>query len=102
MPSRIPESLRSSAIQRWLLGEKRDKIADATGLSAGAVSNTINEWKQGIGAANADELRELAVALKKVGISTVHCATGFRVAMIMNRLGIKEDNFESFMLDVFT
>jgi hypothetical protein len=35
----------------------------------------------------ADELRELAVTLKKIGISAAQCALGFRTAMTMNRLG---------------
>jgi hypothetical protein len=41
----------------------------------------------------------LAVTLKKVGITPAQCAVGFRVAMMMNRLGINEDSFESFMSD---
>jgi hypothetical protein len=67
-----------------------------------AVTNIIYEWKQRLGSPTAEELRELAIALKKVGISTVQCATGFRVAMMMNRLGIREDKFESFMSDTYS
>jgi hypothetical protein len=100
--SKIPDYLRSSVIQEWLQGEQRDKIASDTGLSAGAVTNTINEWKQGSGSTIAEELRELAIALKKVGMSAVQCATGFRVAVMMNRLGIREDKFESFMSDIYS
>src|SRR3954468_14742417 len=29
------------------------------------------------------------------------CALGFRAAMTMNRLGVREDKFESFMSDVY-
>jgi hypothetical protein len=49
----------------------------------------------------ADELRDLAVTLNKIGITPAQCAVGFRVAMMMNRLGIKEDSFESFMSDIY-
>jgi hypothetical protein len=45
--------------------------------------------------------RELAVTLKKIGITPAQCALGFRAAMTMNRLGVKEDDFESFMSDVY-
>ena len=102
MPSRLPANTKSLVIQQWLKGDQRDKIAADSGLSAGAVTNIINEWKQGLGFAVADDLRELAVTLKKIGITPVQCAVGFRVAATMNRLGVKEDEFESFMTDVYS
>jgi hypothetical protein len=43
----------------------------------------------------------LATTLKKVGINAGQCAVGFRVAMAMIKLGVKEDKFESFMSDVY-
>jgi hypothetical protein len=54
-------------IQQWLKGELRDKIAADSGQSGGAATNIISSWKQGLGMAAADELRELAVTLKKLG-----------------------------------
>jgi hypothetical protein len=102
MPSKLPDNLKSLVIQDWLSGKQRDKIAADSGLSAGAVTNIVNEWRQALGLSAADELRELAVTLKKIGISAAQCAAGSRVAMIMNRLGVKEDNFESFMSDVYS
>ena len=79
----------------------RDKIAGDNGLSAGAVTNMVNEWRQALGFSAADGLRELAVTLKKIGITPAQCALGFRAAMTMNRLGVKEEDFESFMSDVY-
>lgn len=67
MPSRVPDEVRSLVIQQWLKGELRDKIAADSGQSGGAVTNIISNWKQGLGIAAADELRELAVTLKKLG-----------------------------------
>ena len=101
MPAKLPDNVKSLVIQQWLKGEQRDKIAANNGLSAGAVTNIVNNWRQYLGFAAADELRDLAVTLNKIGITPAHCAVGFRVAMIMNRLGVKEDSFESFMLDVY-
>jgi hypothetical protein len=101
MPSKLTDNLRSLVIQQWLQGAKRDKIAGDNGLSAGAVTNIVNEWRHALGFSAADGLRELAVTLKKIGISAAQCALGFRVAVTMNRLGVKEDNFESFMSDVY-
>jgi hypothetical protein len=99
MPIKLPENVRSLVIQQWLEGKQRDKIAVDNGLSAGAVTNIVISWRQALGFAAADELRDLAVTVKKVGITPAQCAVGFRVAMMMNRLGIKEDSFESFMSD---
>jgi hypothetical protein len=79
----------------------RDRIAGDNGLSAGAVTNTVNEWRQALGFSAADGLRDLAVTLKKIGITPAQCALGFRAAMTMNRLGVREDDFESFMSDVY-
>ena len=46
-------------------------------------------------------LRELSVCLKKANITPVQCSTGFRVAKIMQRLGITEEQFESFMSNIY-
>jgi len=54
-------------------------LAANNGLSAGGVTNIINEWKKGLGSLVADDLRELAVALKKIGITPAQCASGCRV-----------------------
>jgi hypothetical protein len=102
MPYKLPENTKSLVIQQWLKGEQRDKIASESGFSAGAVTNIVNDWKQGLGFAVADELRELGVTLKKIGITPVQCAVGFRVGATMNRLGVKEEEFESFMINVYS
>jgi hypothetical protein len=101
MPSRLPSNIASQVIQQWLKGEQRDKIAGDNGLSGGAVTNIINDWRQSLGFSSADELRDLATAMRKIGITATQCAIGYRVAMMMNRLGIKEDSFEFFMLDTY-
>jgi DNA-binding transcriptional MerR regulator len=101
MPSRLADNLKSLVIQDWLSGKQRDRIAGDNGLSAGAVTNIVNEWRLGLGFSAADGLRDLAVTLKRVGITPAQCALGFRVAMTMNRLGVREDGFESFMSDVY-
>jgi hypothetical protein len=101
MPSKLPDYMKSLVIQQWLRGESRDKIAGDNGLSAGSVTNIINEWRSDLNFAMADALRDLALTLKRIGITPAQCATGFRVAMMMNRLEVKEDDYESFMRDVY-
>jgi hypothetical protein len=101
MPSKLPGNFKSLVIQQWLSGTQRDKIAAENGLSAGAVTNLVNEWSRGLGFAIADDLRELAVTMKKVGITAAQCASGFRAAMIMNKIGVKEDEIEYFVSEVY-
>src|ERR671937_1539387 len=101
MPAKLPDSIKSLVIQQWLQGIPRNDIASENGLSAGAVTNIVNEWRRALGFAAADELRELAVTMKKVGITAAQCALGFRAAMILNKIGVKEDDIEYFISDVY-
>ena len=101
MPVYIPSDIRLGVIYEWLRGNSRDKIATKYLVSTGAVTNIINEWRNNIGAYIAEDLRELSLSLKKANITPVQCSTGFRVAKIMERLGITEDQFEFFMSDVY-
>jgi hypothetical protein len=101
MPVKLPESLKSGVIQQWLRGIERDKIASEFGISGGAVTNITNEWRQAIDFPIADELRELAVTLKKIGITPGECAIGCRVSMVMNRMGVGNDQLQSFLSDVY-
>jgi hypothetical protein len=51
------------------------------------VTNPVNEWRYDLGFAAADELRELAVTMRKVGVPAAQCALGFRIATLMLRIG---------------
>ena len=101
MPVKLPESLKSGVIRQWLRGIERDKIASEFGISGGAVTNIVNEWRQAINFPVADELRELAVNLRKIGITPGECAIGCRVSMMMNRMGVGNDQLQSFLSDVY-
>jgi hypothetical protein len=101
MPSRLPDNYKSLVIQEWLNGEQRDKIAADNGLSAGSVTNIVNEWRTALGFPTADTLRQLAVTLRRLGITAAQCALGFRVARLMLKIGVREESFESFISDVY-
>ena len=98
MPRITRENIKSLVIQKWLSGEARDKIALDLRIGAGTVTNIINQWKMALGSDDADLLRDLAITLKNIGLNYLQCATGTRVATIMRRIGIQEEEFESFML----
>ena len=101
MPVYIPSDVQTGVIYEWLTGSSREKIAALYNISTGAVTNIRNEWRNKLGAYIAEDLRELSISLKKANITPVQCSTGFRVAKIMKRLGITEEQFESFMSDVY-
>jgi hypothetical protein len=101
MPFRTGDDIKSGVIYEWLRGSSRDKIAELYNISTGGVTNIINEWRSNIGAYIADDLRELSISLKKANITPIQCSIGFRVAKIMQRLGITEEQFESFMSDIY-
>jgi predicted nucleic acid-binding Zn-ribbon protein len=102
MQGKLPDHIRSLVIKQWLEGMQRDLIAANNGLSAGGVTNIVNDFRRGLGSAVVDDLRELGVTFRKVGITPAQCALGFRVAMmIVAKLGVKEEELESFILDVY-
>src|SRR3954469_22127729 len=39
--------------------------------------------------------------MRRVAVTAPQCAIGFRVAMIMLNMGVKEDDFESYILDIY-
>jgi hypothetical protein len=101
MPTGLSSTIKTLVIQQWLQGKPRNDIAAENGVSSGAVTNIVNEWRLKLGLAAADELRELAVTMKKVGITAAQSALGFRIATAMLRIGVNEDSFESFILDIY-
>ena len=101
MPVKLPDNIKSIVIQEWLQGIGRNEIAAKNGIAAGSVTNIVNDWRSGVGFVLADELRELSVAMKKVGITATQCALGFRSAMIMSKIGVDEDNIDYFISDIY-
>lgn len=97
----ISQDIRAGIIYYWLKGSSRDEIASKFIVSSGAVSKIVNEWRNSIGSYNADDLRELSLSIKKAQISPIECAIGFRIAKLMQRFGIKEDEFERFMIEIY-
>jgi len=105
MPIRISDDTRNQVIREWLAGEPRDKIASDTELSAGTITNILRDCRHQLGYPTADALRQLAIDLKRLGISTTDCAIGFRTVNIIKRLGLveayEEKGLESFVSDIY-
>src|ERR687889_1149888 len=105
MPIGISQDTRNQVIREWLAGESRDKIASDAELAAGSITNIVHDWRHELGYPTADALRQLAIDLKRLGISTVDCAIGFRIVNIIKRLGLveadEEKRLESFVSDIY-
>ena len=63
MPARLPVNIRSDVIQQWLAGYPRDRIAFECGISAGAASGIISDWRLAVDYYDPDALRDLGVYL---------------------------------------
>ena len=101
MGNRISDDLKSAALRYYLQGLSRNEIAKACGLGEGTVSNIVDEWKQGLSYPDVESMRDLAVNLKKLRINAAQCAEGYRTSMLMRKAGVEENDFETFMSEVY-
>jgi hypothetical protein len=92
MPRIISPDEKRSVIEDWLDGETREDIAINHNIGSGTVYNIVQEWSNSIGIEKANALRELAIQLKKNGLTVSDCAKGFRMSMIFKKYGIKEED----------
>ena len=105
MPIAISHETRNQVIRKWLAGESRDKITSDTVLATGTITNIVRDWRHKLGYPIADALRQLAIELKRLRISTTDCAIGFRTVNTIKRLGLveadEEKGLESFVSDIY-
>ena len=79
--------------------DSRDSIAADNDIGAGTVTNIINEWKKGVQDSEYESVRELAVYSKKEGLDLSELASRFRLYNYINKLGVNEDDIESFIVN---
>ncbi|MFZ0896936.1 MAG: helix-turn-helix domain-containing protein [Candidatus Nitrosopolaris sp.] len=101
MRPEIPQSLKRTVIQLYLRGMSRNEIASRTGISQGSVSNITTGWKTSLGYPEPDDLRDLGIMLKNAGMTAPQCAMGLRSAHIMQTLGIDEEDFRTFISEIY-
>jgi Helix-turn-helix domain len=92
MPRYISPEQKLSVIEEWLHGENREDIARKNNIGSGTVYNIVHEWSNSIGIEKAEVLRELAIQLKKNGLTVFDCTKGFRILNIFKKYGIKEED----------
>ena len=49
MPAKFRDPIRSLVIQQWLQGRPRNDIASRNGISSGAVTNIVKDWRYNLG-----------------------------------------------------
>jgi hypothetical protein len=98
---KISENMQQTVIRLWLDGKSRNYIARTCGIGEGTVSNIISDLKLKLGNGDAEALRELGSNLKRTGLDAAQCAQGHRIFMILRKLGVSEEAFESFISKVY-
>ena len=101
MREQISENIKDDVVHRWLQGDQRDKIAGDIQIGTGTVSAIILEWKNNIGTPDADTLRQFATELRRSGINTSECASGYRLFNLIAKLGLDDESLESFVNKVY-
>jgi hypothetical protein len=100
MPAPIDEIVKRRVVQQWLAGEAREKIIADNNIGAGTVSIIIEEYKAGLDNFNLDSFRELTLEAKKRGMSPNDLASFFRLYNFFRISGAKENEIESFIINV--
>src|SRR5215217_6359996 len=101
MNYKISDDIQRKIIRLWLDGKSRKDISLICNVSEGTVSNVIADWKQKLGEGDADTLRELGINLKRSRIDSAQCAQGHRIFMILRKIGVNEEAFESFISKLY-
>ena len=60
--------MKDAVIRLYFQGISRNDIAKTCGIGDGTVSNIIDEWKNRLGIHDAEDLMDLAVNVKRLGI----------------------------------
>src|SRR5437588_9408384 len=98
----ITNETKRAVIEDYLRGKNRDPIAIELCLGTGTVSKIIREWKAGLDLPIADELRELVLGLRKLGVSASRYAEGARIASDLIRLGVDDEEFHQYVSEIYT
>jgi len=86
------EFLRSQVIKGHLKGKTREEIAIQNSTSTGNVSHILRDFKKNVGESSVDETIEFARMVRKSGITMDQCLEGYRMYMLMDKLGFNPDN----------
>jgi hypothetical protein len=101
MPAKLHNGIKWNVIQHWLEGYPRNTVAAKFNISAGSVSNIIDEWRNAVGPELANIVRDLSVTLKKLGMSPAQFSTAMRIRNLFDMMGYDERSAEIFLTEVY-
>jgi hypothetical protein len=101
-PPAIEASIKTKVIQQWLSGDSRAKIAIDNNIGEGTVSSIVNNFKIGLDNSEFDSAREVALEVRKQGLSLSDLASHFRLYNFFIKSGASENAIESFIANVST
>ena len=101
MPAAISETIKKIVLHDWLEGRSREDISSRNKISTGAVSNILEEWRTDLANYDIDALRALSLSLKNFKLTPEKSAAGFRVAMMMLKIGVTEESFNYFIKEIY-
>jgi cell division septum initiation protein DivIVA len=102
MPAPINEIVKRRVIQQWLSGEARAKIAIDNNVGEGTVSSIISYFKLGLDDAEFDSARELALEVRKQGLTLSELSSRVRLYNFIKSSGASEDQIEAFIANVIS
>jgi len=100
MPLSIDNLVKGQVIQDWLSGSSRDEIAIKNLVGAGTVSNIISQFKSGLENYDYKSIRELAVQLKKEGLTYAQISSVHRRHNYIEKMGANDEEVESLIANL--
>jgi hypothetical protein len=100
MPTALDESVREQVTRLWFTGETRKNIAAECQIGVGSVTNIVSEWTKGLVSSDYESMRELAVQLKKEGMTFAQLMSINRHRKYIEKLGANEDQIESLIVNL--
>jgi hypothetical protein len=97
MGLRIPKGVREKVLTEWLRGLARDTIAKDNDIGDGTTTGIIKGYMEND--SGIEEQREFVVALMREGTDLNLFASSIRLKRLTERLGIDEEQLESFMVN---
>jgi hypothetical protein len=89
MPAPIDISIKTRVIQQWLAGDSRPKIAIDNNIGEGTVGSIVNYFKIGLDAAEFHSARELALEVRKQGLTLSELSSHVRLYNFIKSSGGK-------------
>ena len=100
MGGKVPESIRRKVLREWIEGIPRLQIARDNQIGTGTVSEIIKAIKERDGEAQIDTLREIAIMLRREGLSIDDFAQSIHLKQFLNKIGLNDEQLEDLDLGV--